>query len=101
MGMLNFHILDIPSEDGGVNAAVGVGSVVNASDLVAGYSYQRGTGAYTATLQGSVAGQIWADIATLDADGQGVIPSHYTQVRVKVTVIGAIGTSQVRYFGKS
>lgn len=102
MGMPNSETILFPSTDNQVTAAAGSGRVVNASDLAMGYDYTHdAASAYTASLQGSVSGQNWTDIATLTASGQGAIPSHYTMVRINCTVAGAIGTSLLKYRGKS
>lgn len=102
MGMPNSEILQFPSNDAQITAAIGTGKVVNASDIVAGYDYQHdGDSEYTAVLEGSVAGKNWTDIVELSESGQGLVPAHYTQVRIKVTVAGAIGDSVLMYMGKS
>lgn len=99
--MPNFELFQLPSDDGGVTAKVGLGKKVNVSDLVAGYEYVRGSGVYTAKLEGSIGGQIWIDITTLAANGSGEIPAYYNMARINVSVGGAAGTSRLGYHGKS
>lgn len=58
-----------------------------------GYSYLQGAGkAFTATLQGSVLGDVWTDVDALAASADGVWPAYYNYARVKVTGAGLLGT---------
>lgn len=101
MGMPNFEMMEFPSNDG-LSAIVGTGKEINASDLVAGYDFTRGgTAAFTAVLEGSVAGSNWTTIATLNASAQGEIPAYYNRVRINVSVAGLIGATELKYLGKS
>lgn len=103
MAMPNVEQILLPSDDNQVNAIVGNGKVVNASDMVMAYSFDRDAGAaFTGVLEGSAGGIVWTQIATLAASGEGVIPEQYMMVRARITVGGAIGANTLlRYHGKS
>lgn len=59
-----------------------------------GFAITRGAGAaWTGTIQGSVNGVVWSDIAVLDVTKQGGIDGFINWVRLNVTVAGALGTA--------
>ena len=58
-----------------------------------GFDFIKGAAAaYTAVLEGSVAGRNWSTIDSLAASGQGSVSDEYNWVKIKVTVGGALGT---------
>jgi hypothetical protein len=63
-----------------------------------GFEYFKGTGAaFTATLQGSVAGKVWTEIDDLTSTAQGAIPAQYNYARVNITVADLLGTDTTLY----
>ncbi len=82
-------------------ASDGNGTTLDISQLAeCGYDYIRDVGAaFTAVLEGSVAGLNWTTIVNLNASGQNVIASHYNYVRVNASVTGAMGTTTAMKVG--
>jgi len=60
------------------------------------FDYKKGVGAaFTAVLEGSVAGENWTTIDALTASAQGAISDIYNLVRFKCSAGGALGTNTV------
>lgn len=89
MGMPRTERIVIPAVAGGAS------TVINCQGWWAkGYALTRDAGAgFTAALEGSVGGTTWANIANLNATGQGAITEIYNFLRVNVTVAGALGAT--------
>lgn len=94
-------IVPIPSDDG-VNAKVGVGEEIRIDQLTnKGFdSVIDGAKTFTGVLEGTVAGGTWTTIDALAATADGPVAAHLQRVRVKVTVVGVIGsTTRVKATG--
>jgi hypothetical protein len=79
------------------------GPVVSLTGVIdKGYDFVRGAGAaFTAVLEGSVAGLSWTTIANLNASAQAAIGAHFNYVRINGSAEGALGTGTVcRVAGK-
>lgn len=90
--------------ESGADVVVGEGELLDISRLEgAGYDYIRDpAAAFTATLQGSVAGLNWTDVAALGASAQNTIAAHYNWLRIRCTTgnDGAKGaTTQLKVAG--
>lgn len=80
---------------------VGTGHIMNIDQMSEkGYDFLLGGAAFTANLEGSVAGNNWTVITALGASSQGAIPSQYNRVRVVCSAGGAVGTSSLFISGK-
>jgi len=100
MSFLFQQNVDFPEVGANVSSAGGpaldgIGIVLDISQLAeCGYDFIRsGAGAFTAVLEGSVAGLNWTTIVSLAASGQNVIAAHYNYVRVNCSVTGAKGAT--------
>lgn len=82
--------------------AVGAGQRFDARQMTEkGYDIVRGgAAAYTADLEGSVAGQQWAVIVGMGVTAQGAIPPQYNYLRVNCSVGGALDGSVLKVAGK-
>ncbi len=84
------------------NMAAGQGVRFDARQMSEkGYDIVRGgAAAFTADLEGSVAGQQWAIIVGMGVTAQGPIPAHYNYLRVNCSLGGALDGSVLKVAGK-
>lgn len=101
--MAFLHQLSVEFPESGGDVTVANGPVVDLSGVTdKGFDFVRDPGAaFTAVLEGSVAGLNWTTIDGLAATAQGAIPAQYNYVRARGTVQGAIGaTTALKVAGK-
>ena len=81
MTMPELRFFDFSEDPAGIMPAVDADHPAAGMDVSQmtdkGYDFFRGTGAFGASLEGSVTGRVWSGIVALTASSQGDIPAHY------------------------